>query len=349
MRNNFHPLQVAVIIIVFIQSGSCSVSAETQEQPIPTNVSTTSEIPIRISTPTEIQTTKVVTSTLSVLPAPSPAPITPTPQTTLSVEDARTFLYYLLEDNGNCELPCLWGITPREMDDSINGFLEKFGDFDIPNTYYSERVSHEHSGGMIFVLWENMLKSYLYFSFYEDEEGIGTLGLYSEAQIEVMENEELKTLASFENPYYQRIMNYYLLPTILTKYGVPSQILIYPFQDQPNRPDATILLSIVLVYERRGFSIEYLMPKETDGLSYLGCPQKTGYLSVLSWYPIPAISFEQIAIKAGGGLGLNQLNWEAFKPLQDVTTSTLDEFTQTFKDSDNEVCLETPVDIWPGP
>ncbi len=63
---------------------------------------------------TETIAPKTATPTLAPSATSTRIPATPTDVPTLPVEDARQRLLDLLANNGNCQLPCLWGITPGE-------------------------------------------------------------------------------------------------------------------------------------------------------------------------------------------------------------------------------------------
>lgn len=56
--------------------------------------------------------TKMTTPPLIFSATSTPVPATPTDVPALPVDDARQRLLKLLANNGNCQLPCLWGITP---------------------------------------------------------------------------------------------------------------------------------------------------------------------------------------------------------------------------------------------
>ena len=99
----------------------------------PVIVSPTIELPtwtptLALSSSTLIPSATSVTST----PPPPPPPPTPlpsathTPIPTLAVNAARTYVENMLATNGNCELPCWWGIVPGQSKwiDVTNQFTE---------------------------------------------------------------------------------------------------------------------------------------------------------------------------------------------------------------------------------
>lgn len=72
-----------------------------------TSTNTISSLPTEIAAFPSSKPTRVLITTTS----PNPTP-TFTPVATLSIEQEGTLLSSLLANNGGCELPCWWGITP---------------------------------------------------------------------------------------------------------------------------------------------------------------------------------------------------------------------------------------------
>jgi hypothetical protein len=51
----------------------------------------------------------------------------------------------------------------------------------------------------------------------------------------------------------------------------------------------------------------------------------------------------------GAGVGIGENSTDYFKPIEEATSMTVSKFLQTFKVTDNEICLETPIDLWLSP
>jgi hypothetical protein len=148
----------------------------------------------------------------------------------------------------------------------------------------------------------------------------------------------------YGNPHFNRELHTYLLPSILSAYGPPARIVMTVWPDDPAYPQTTWHpFSLALVYPEQGIYVEYVMPRERLGEHYLGCPDKSK-VSLAVWDPSSKLSLEEIVARAGLEISLSY-----GKPLEEVTSRTLDEFYEIFKDSGNTSCIETRVDLWPEP
>lgn len=76
----------------------------------------------------------LVLPTASPVPSPSATttpillPSTPTLQPTMDEANTKALILEFLKTNGNCKLPCFWGITPGETTlDEVKRFIENLG------------------------------------------------------------------------------------------------------------------------------------------------------------------------------------------------------------------------------
>ena len=136
------------------------------------------------------------------------------------------------------------------------------------------------------------------------------------------------------------IFTAYTLPGILSAFGTPSSILIRAENDVIPGP---VEMFITLLYPEQGVFVRYTMPNERKGDIFLGCPSKA---FIGMWLIPPNIGDNYQDI-----LSL-QDSWEGnlygITPLEEATQMTVDEFYQTFKEP-TDICVQTPVDIWPNP
>ncbi|MBI3731855.1 MAG: hypothetical protein HY259_00095 [Chloroflexi bacterium] len=86
------------------------------------------------------------------------------------------------------------------------------------------------------------------------------------------------------------------------------------------------------------------------GVSYLlkdkiivGCPQNDADIRLYLWAPQTRSTFEDIQLRLATFYGENY-----FRPLIEVTKLNVPTFYQTFKNPNNQTCIETPDAIWPG-
>jgi hypothetical protein len=154
----------------------------------------------------------------------------------------------------------------------------------------------------------------------------------------------------FGNQDLLDLVDTYTLSSILDTYGAPSSILIAPnYVSRPELPDPSwIWFSVDLIYEERGFLSEYIMPRRMIGDSFAACAYQVAEISIVTWDPDQSVPLaEALSIKSG--LGINEYLLDYFKPLEEATTLTIEEFTEIFQDPDTDACIYTPMELWPNP
>lgn len=263
---------------------------------------------------------------------------------TYSLEDTRARVQSLIQDNGECQFPCVWGIDPiSTRPESANELVTRFGNNEIPKEFFVEARKHENSAGITSVIWNNNLRTFIDFSLYENQEEIENIVFYVEFTEELKGGTSIKPV--FGNPYFSELLHHYLPGQILTGYGAPSQIFIKPYEDEPTLMDYQPLFSLVMIYEDIGFLVEYLFPRETDGKNYVGCPSKTATLSLITWDPATKPTLFQMVFR-NSGRGINDLDYHQFKSLEEASLMKISEFTEIFQKADTGNCLSTPRDLW---
>ncbi len=207
---------------------SCAQGAIPVEE---TKVEISPDITIRITTQSS---TIVPTETTS----PSPTMVTDTP----SVETTETLtptnqteevsLNQLMRTNGNCKLPCWWGI---ELGISK---LEE-----IPEKFIGEGIE-----------W------------WAEDNWIVNKGLTILVMLESESNDiiqSIKVVADAQDEHFVEYWEQYSLPHMLNEYGLPSQTLVY----YPFRADSggTPSFRLFLIYEELGIMINYIGKAEDLG------------------------------------------------------------------------------------
>ena len=138
-----------------------------------------------------------------------------------------------------------------------------------------------------------------------------------------------------------------MLPQVLSNYGQPSSVLLGVWREDflkaPYDP-----FSVVVVYSDLGFLIEYVAPSKLVGDYLQGCITEEVYLTLWSWDTDKDLSFAEVVSVKSIDEGFTTGSAEYFRPLEEATSMTLDEFHQIFKDPNNTQCLEFPVELsWP--
>jgi hypothetical protein len=191
--------------------------------------------------------------------------LTPTNISTLPVEDARNRLLMLLATNGDCLLPCLWGITPEKSTyQEAQAIL-------LPLSSLSELTAFTPDGGAIFPV------------FTEDELIFSTVAGYnvnasSENQIVSRIGLQMRALKKendyteiFDWPFFSEQTSYYMLPNILIEYGNPTTVMLSTMAKHPSSgvPGGFKLL---LLYPDQGILVNYTMQMQISGENIMGCP-----------------------------------------------------------------------------
>jgi hypothetical protein len=148
----------------------------------------------------------------------------------------------------------------------------------------------------------------------------------------------------YDSEPYHQLFEKYNLHNIISTYGYPSEIWtiaeVYDYGDEivhPNREEFNLLL----VYDK-GILINYTMPlNRIGGAKGKACPSEA--------------FFDMILVPSGMGQFYRGMLFisvtdsqdsSPYKPIDESTQMTLDEFNQAFKES-NTACFETPLSIWP--
>jgi hypothetical protein len=73
------------------------------------------------------------------------------------------------------------------------------------------------------------------------------------------------------------------------------------------------------------------------------CPKQPG-ITLWLWSPERRMTIMDIAIIGVEGFPENEVAY--FRPLEEVTELSVEQFHQTFAQPDNDTCLQTPAELW---
>lgn len=298
--------------------------------------------------PSTLPPSALPTSTMTLVSTPTTASTHPV--TTLSAIDSKTVVLDMLQDNGGCRLPCLFGMKPGQTIESLNTFMLKFGDVKDQDVILESHI-FKKSGGFILLSREGQLAARVYVYYYPsaDNATVDQFSLHVDALQETGYTADLaNALLSPKtgDPAFNHLIQQYALPTILSTYGQPTQVQIAVFPSDPIAPPNSEPISLVLLYEDQGFFVEYVSFRETDGNSYISCPWKT-HLAVSVWKPKTSLPMSEIVKR--GGMVINDTNLNYFKSIEEATSMTTDAFYETFKENSNKECVMTPISVWSTP
>lgn len=291
------------------------VSCTAVNTPAPTAVivSTASIIPVSPSPTPKLTIISTPTATLTFTPTST---ITLTPLPTLESNQKLRLVEDLLTNNNNCKLPCWWGFIPGKTEWQVaQNFLQT-----VSRIIYPYQISET----TFFYLVDIPVPKEIFHS---------SLGHNYTVRNGIIESIEVSTGRT----------KVYSLPNVLANYGQPSEIWISWINTKPNRR-GYFPIYVMLYYQNQGILVQYLPRKLTvTDETMIGCPQEDIFPRIFLWSPEFGMgkSFDEILKEARGfGKGLQYL------PLVQATGINVEQFYSTFKDANNSICVETPIDLW---
>jgi hypothetical protein len=241
----------------------------------------------------------------------TPLPVLPT----LSPDDAETMILNLINNNGNCLLPCWWGITPGVTPwNQANQFLATFMTISGPSFTTIGYIIHE-------IYRISRTDGEIYYTF-----GITVVnGIVHEisASDEITIGHQLNRL--------------------LENNGQPDETWLLIMPATPGGP----WFYLVLYYQEQGILAQYNGSAINFGrLDSNGEFIQTGFrVCPIGMAPYLRLMPRDTSIRIPEGLGFSGLT-HLFRPLQDVTDMSLADFQRIFRNADSTTCFTTPPEPW---
>lgn len=336
-------LRTLCIILLFLMMSGCSVDN--------TELAAT----IEMSTPTA----QLATIAKTVIPSATTFPIpTATRYPYVSSKTGKQILSEFIQNNGGCELPCLWGITPGI---STKSDVQKLKDFFKSG---ASEVSNENDSVAVesyYVLDQVNPKSVLEVTFMQNRSIVSfsinfiysrkstfeqiILESFSSRRVG-MKPDEVLTYAD-DDPYYKEMTKFYSLDRILTLFGAPEKILIQAHPDDAGHPSppARYPFNFLLYYPDQNSAFMYMAKRESKDSSFSGCPMKAE-VKVSVWDPVELTSADDSEKGIIGGNRIIPGLMLYFQPIHAVTDTDIATFYEMFKDGADD-CVYTPQDKWP--
>lgn len=292
-----------------------------------------------------IPAAKTITPTSTLSATDTPTPInTPSALSTLSVEAAINRLLDLLANNGDCHLPCLWGITPgKSTFQEAQAILSPLSS--IRNDY-SAKTKFSLDGGSVNPIYaEGDLMLSIKARYISHSQTINHLLFYArEYQLAKAPNGELGLFSVFDSETFGKRLDYYSLSHVLSEQGIPDAVMISTLGEPTYEGGGGF--EIVLLYPEKGIWVKYTTQRyySSDTGTIKGCPANAHIEMEL--FPSGKADSFFTSLKQNPDWVAQQKNW--FQPLEKTTNMTLEQFYETFRHpTDN--CIETPVNLWPIP
>lgn len=257
---------------------------------------------------------------------------TPLPAVTLkpvlSILEAENEVINLLQNNGECRLPCFWGIIPGQSSKQItHSNLHSYLSI-IPEDF----LFGEKGGGVGVIIPDNdfILSTHLIIRNYDD---LPRQDIVRWLQIDLA----IYDKDSYTNFYdsliydkYYKYYKYYTLSSLLSNYGKPTNVYINFENDMGLRE-----YYLFLDYTDSGWVAMLKMPLSQEENFFVGCPA-LAFTRLWLW------SVEDIETAKEYGF-IENVN---LKSINEVTSLSLSEFYDKFKNPSNAECLRSPIDIY---
>lgn len=261
-----------------------------------------------------IAPTLTATQTPTVMPTTTPEPtptktLTPTP---LSNEQVQAWISSLVENNGGCKLPCWWGITPGQTTwDEAEAFLKP----------YSSQIDVLGSGDRFI--------AGVFFFFPPPELTEGLLYLGFDVRANKIDSFAVIGIAG---------LSAYRLPELLDTYGEPEGVWVNAYSGSANDYGPRHV-SIHVYYQAQGIFAQYTsLQGEVDHGTIRNCFESGPALTLLD--PKQGYGYQDV-------MEDSSLDFQfPFLPVEEALEMDTGTFYQTYRGTNREVCLETPVELW---
>ncbi len=249
------------------------------------------------------------------------------PSATLTADEVKGAVSRLLWSNAGCLLPCWWGIVPGETPwQEVQSLFQSWGELPVQSS-----TSPVTSYDIQFTIPESTTQMYQSYNVSADRVDmiwVSALPLSNQGEL-------------FGDPQFLQTWQRYTLPQLLTTDGAPAQVLLRTSSAGPT--GTWIPYHLVLFYPQRGMMVRYLGPVEINGGMIRACPQRSE-ITLWLWSPTRSLTLQDVS---GFDHEFPADQIETFLSLQEATGLTIDQFVQSFSQPDNQLCLETPIQLWP--
>jgi hypothetical protein len=277
--------------------------------------------------PTFITHLPIPDETETETPVPTSSPVlslllSVTPLPTLSPNEHENYVVELLSNNGGCNLPCWWGISPAKTSwDEVWRVLSQFD----PEPYVTDTYTKEYPLG----------RQIAYFLIPVSESISTSQSIHITLRIT---NNIIRTISIY--PIEQA--NNFRLPRFLADYGQPSEVWIHTYRSYLGGiPPADVLF----FYPEKGILARY-----STSLTQINESQDTANICLDStpsldlWSPDEIIDFDQAQ-------DLAWLDYKKYdKPLLPLDKAAGISIEQLYNQRTSErICITTKLSLWPEP
>jgi len=235
---------------------------------------------------------------------------------TLDEREKEEYILSQLVDNGGCDLPCWWGITPgKSLWSDVSVY---FADLGFKSSQRQDTSKFDMGGFALF-----SIKTYTRVAYHVESN--------------VIQNISISVGGSLEPENFQNVYKYYSPDEILTNYGQPSRILLeipsYGYGDR-------VAYGFSLFYDHLGFLIFYSgVAQRSDPVRI--CPSFVydhliGGMNLYLQSPGNSSSLEALS----GGVVRG-------KTIEEATGKSVSEYYYEFRSNPANLCFTTSASLWP--
>jgi hypothetical protein len=267
-----------------------------------------------------VTTTPILAPTTTISPTSTPLPtVTPSSLPTLSSTEADTIILDLYKNNGECLFPCFWGFMPGQTK------WETVKQTVAPFAYLIDFGNSKPSEG-------NLAIAYVYV----------ILSQVSSVPMDHLYGVENGIITTLDVPLLALSNN--TPQAILESYGKPSEIWLLTASVPM---DDVLGFRLSLFYAEHHFMLTYSnWDGEVINGKVRGCISgENESLHLVAWSPEKKLTSSEAIY------GLHKPHRQIIYdlPIEEATGISVASFYETFKDSNEPICLETPAKLWPNP
>lgn len=314
---------LVLIIFLALSCTGCATQGRIPVTSIATEPPTTSATPSATVTPVATATTEVIPTFTPRLPtlAPTlPGTLAPaviptwTPVATLPPDAALEALLTLYDDNGGCELPCWWGITPGE-------------------TSWAEARTKLAPLGWMSGPYGEGEAAYYAFSF-DVPETLDTLEYFGP---DLGIKEGIVVGIGVNSRWIETDFDY-SLAGLLQAFGSPDEIWLKVVTDVPSEP----YYNIDLFYPTKGILVSASGPIQMDDTRVIICPREFRLGSfppfLRLWDTTMNLQYQSISYSTMGSSVLDISDYHLLEEFSDDFDS--EDFYATYLDPQTTICFE---------
>lgn len=295
--------------------------------------------PTRTRTPTRTvapgRTRVWLATPTSAVPRTSTPTSLPTPR--LSPEERLELQQELLDTNGDCRLPCWWGIVPGETAWSR---AEKF---------FADLGAQAYT---VAVPW-NDGATYYHLSAFEFDPDYDLYPIVA-VQNGMVHTMAIRGTAPFAESELARDWRIYNLPAVLQTYGKPSRVWVYVNLATACKTDSApcSLYWLWLFYDSSGFLVSYFWIDDSwslDSATVPLCPSRHPLAGIDLYLQSTSATrpLESLIDLTGVTHASATDNLADLRPLSAATGWDIKAFYRTYAQAGTTDCMTTPSSLWP--